>query len=145
MLRMCVSTVFGLRKSASAICRVRLSVDDEPCDLELSLRQRFDSDPVGLARARAPVDAVAKKSEFAFCCGAVSQRAVGVEVGGGGVELGHSAFGLPGLCQCPADEDSRDGGLDWGADLVGGRSRGERLLDCVGRIAEASATAAAAR
>ena len=56
MLRMCVSTVFGLRKSALGDLRVRLAIDDEPRDLELSLCQRFDADPVGLARAAASVD-----------------------------------------------------------------------------------------
>ena len=40
MLRMCVSTVFGLRKSVAGDLGVGLAVDDQTRDLELARRQR---------------------------------------------------------------------------------------------------------
>jgi hypothetical protein len=59
------------------------AINDEPRDLELAPRERFDAGPVELGRAGAAVDAMAKASQFAFGGAAISERAAGLKAGGG--------------------------------------------------------------
>jgi hypothetical protein len=53
---------------------VGLTVDDQPRNFELALRERGDADTVGFSRACASVDAMAQLSQFALCLVPVAQR-----------------------------------------------------------------------
>ena len=61
MLRMWVSTVFGLRNSSAAI-GVGLAVDDKPRDFTLAFRQGLDANSIGFAGPCASVDVMAEAS-----------------------------------------------------------------------------------
>jgi hypothetical protein len=57
---------------------IRPAVDDEPRDLQLTLRQGRDATLIALTGSRAAVDAMAEASQFPLGRGAVSERAAGV-------------------------------------------------------------------
>ena len=79
---------------------IRPAIHHQPRDLELSLRQGFDAARVGLAGAAAAVAAMAKAPQFALGGGAISERAAGLKLGGGVLQLSDGAFGVPGLGEC---------------------------------------------
>ena len=64
-LRRCVSTVFWLRNSCDGDLVVRLAIDDEPRDLELTFRQKIRCRPPGYYGA-ATVDAVCGRASLAL-------------------------------------------------------------------------------
>src|SRR5439155_22559315 len=76
---------------------VGLAVDDGPCDLEFALRQRLDANSIGFTRSRPLVDAMAETSEFALGRGAISERAAGVKLCGGALELDYRSLGPAGV------------------------------------------------
>jgi hypothetical protein len=123
------------QKERGGDLRIRPTIDHEPRNLKLALSQRFNTDPIGLTRPRAPVDALAEASQFMLGSVAIPQRTAGVELRGGALQLGHRSFGPAGLGQCVARQRSRQSGLDRNADIVGSRCRGERPLSGEVRIA----------
>src|SRR4051812_25810906 len=59
------------------LCRylgIRLTIHDQPCHLELTCGQGLDSDPVGFARPRAAVDAMAELPQLLFRLVPVAER-----------------------------------------------------------------------
>lgn len=86
---------------------IRLAVDDEPCHLEFAFGQRLDTDPIDLARARSAVDAMSELPELAFRVVAVTQRAAGIQFGGGALQLRRGTVTLAGLGQGAARERAR--------------------------------------
>src|SRR4051794_12196669 len=96
----------GAEEERSGDLGVRFSVDHETRDLELALRERPDSDAVGLSGACSSVDAVTELSQFALRLVAVAQRAALVEFGDRALQFGCGAVSLPGLGECAAGERS---------------------------------------
>ena len=102
---------------------VRPAVHDEPCHLKLALRQRLDAGRVALARTRATVDVVAERSQLRFRVVAVPQRAAGVEVRRGALQVSDGTVALAGLGEHPAGQRTRRCGLDRCAGLLSGRGQ----------------------
>ena len=71
-----------LRTSEKHVRNLRIgpTINDEPRDLKLALRQRCNADSIALTRPSAPVDAMAKVSQFALGCGTISERATRVKL-----------------------------------------------------------------
>src|SRR4051794_10955253 len=76
---------------------VGLAVDDEPCHLELALRERLEAAAIRHAGSRAAMDVVALLSQLAFRGVAVARRAAVVERGGRACERGRSPGDVAGL------------------------------------------------
>ena len=91
---------------------IRLAVDNEPCHLELAFGQRLDAGPVGLARPRATVDAMAKLSQLLFRFVPVAQRAARLERAGRALQLGGGTVTLAGFGEGAARERPRERRLD---------------------------------
>jgi hypothetical protein len=108
--------------------RICSAIHDEPRDLELALRQCFDAGPIERAGAGAAVDSMAEASQFALGGGAISERAAGLKLGGGVLQLSHRELGLPGLGECAARERACETRLDGRPDVVRSVGRGERAL-----------------
>ena len=113
---------------------IRLPVDNEPCHLELAFGQRLDAGPVGPARPRATVDAMAKLSQLAFRLVPVAHGAARLECAGRALQLGGGTITLAGLGEGAARERPRERCLDRRSRLVGGSRRRERPLGCSGGL-----------
>ena len=146
MLRRCVSTVFWLRNSVGRDLGVRLAVDDEPGELELALGERADADPVGLARPRAAVDALAELAQLALRLVRGSARRRARRTRPPRAQLGGGAVAVAGLGQRAAGQRAARPRLRPARRRrpPDGRRR-QRLLAAVAGSSPASATAAAAR
>ena len=126
MLRMCASTVFWLRYSSAAISGlVRRSTSRRAT---CSSRALSDATPTASwsPRCRAPVDPVPEAPHLALGLVAESQGPVGLEVGGGPLQLLERLGRASGEGQRTPGERAGEGGLDRGAGLGRERRRVER-------------------
>src|SRR4051794_33561323 len=65
----------GAEEEFGGDLRVRLAVDDEPCDLEFALGERFDARRICLAGACAPVDRASELPQLPLGLQSVAVRA----------------------------------------------------------------------
>ena len=107
--------------------RIGLAVGDEPCELELTLGQRFEPSPVGTSWPRAAVDAIAELAQLAFRLIPVAERSTFLEVAGRALQLGRGAVTLAGLGEREARQCARQCCLDRRSHLISGRGGCECL------------------
>jgi hypothetical protein len=75
--------------------------------LTFAFGEGLDAGSIGFAGAGTSVDGMAEASQLALGGGAVAERSVGVEVGGGTLQLGYRALGATGFPERTACESRR--------------------------------------
>ena len=86
---------------------VRLAIDDEPRDLELTSRQGLDAEWLVLTGPRSPMWSVAEPSQLSLGARPVAQRAAGIEGGGRALVFYDGTVALARSRQSPARERAR--------------------------------------
>src|SRR4051812_38970831 len=105
---------------------VRLSVDDQARDLQLTRGQSFEPGRAVFARCCPAVDAVAELAQLALGLCTPAQSAARFECCCRVLQLRNSSLTLAALRQCAPGQCAREGCLDRRSDLLSPRRRQER-------------------
>lgn len=100
---------------------IRPAIDDEPRDLLLALRQRFDTDRIRLAGLRSPMHVAAEPAQLVSAASRYRRAPQAWNAVAARSSSTTARSGSPGLRECPAGERARERSFYRHGRIVGGR------------------------